>query len=183
MLKLDQESDQNVSANWRRVASTHSFQVLCTFRVISQGLQVATRLRLAGDVLCRSFWASTNSVTKPMGLQQHSGGNRHACFCKRMPLYWFSGLHSHGTCRLLLISAAGALLFGTVFCLVVSLPNQNHTAINTLQCTWLWITCWCSLPYVCICRCAKSSPQHRTCSCGTSNRISFMHCWSLWLYQ
>ncbi len=27
MLRLDQDSDQNVSVNWRRVASTFSFQV------------------------------------------------------------------------------------------------------------------------------------------------------------
>ncbi|KAL0052480.1 hypothetical protein WJX82_002872 [Trebouxia sp. C0006] len=64
MLKLDQDSDQKVSVNWRKVASTHSFQELLSkqsehhktygFGTVIWGLILifAASLLLFGTVFC-----------------------------------------------------------------------------------------------------------------------------------
>ncbi|DBA72953.1 TPA: hypothetical protein ACH3X2_009903 [Trebouxia sp. C0005] len=112
MLKLDQDSDQKVSVNWRRVASTHSFQVCCTLL----------------DTTCKDYWGTFTRAVAQELLSKQSEHHKSYGFST---VIW----------GLVLILAASLLLFGTVFCLVVSLsilqtyPVQNPQRTRPIKAT------------------------------------------------
>ena len=54
MLRLDQDSDQTVSFNWRRVASTHSFQVRAFWSAACDAFALTTKAfrAVTQELLC-----------------------------------------------------------------------------------------------------------------------------------